>query len=165
MWTSVILKVDRDGAIQDLSDGAHRMFGCVRGRPCVQVIGARTLEGERVCSSPCGGDLASGRRHARACQAVNVGGRVGRLVCDRLGGSTVVSLQLSDQKAGEAEPLTPRERQIMGLVAEGLTGRLIGRRLGIQPSTVRTHVEHARDKLGATTRAQAVASALVQGWI
>jgi len=165
MWTSAILKVGLEGAVADLSDGAQRLFGSVGGRQCWRVLSARTLDGQPVCSRSCGADLVCGRRRARASQAVVVRGRIGRLVCDRLGRSAVVSLHLSERRAVGHEPLTPRERQVLALVAEGLSGSRISRRLGIQPSTVRTHVEHARDKLGATTRAQAVACALAQGWL
>jgi len=58
-----------------------------------------------------------------------------------------------------------REAEVLRLVSEGLTNQRIARRLGIQFSTVRTHVEHARQKLGCTTRAEAVARALHLGWL
>lgn len=53
--------------------------------------------------------------------------------------------------------LTPREREILGLLAQGLTGELIAHRLFLSPATVRTHIGNATRKLGASTRAQAVA--------
>ncbi|HET6172702.1 MAG TPA: response regulator transcription factor [Gaiellales bacterium] len=53
--------------------------------------------------------------------------------------------------------LSPRERQILGLLSEGLTGQAIARRLFLSPETVRTHVRNATAKLGAKTRVQAVA--------
>jgi DNA-binding CsgD family transcriptional regulator len=54
-------------------------------------------------------------------------------------------------------PLSPREREILGLLAEGLTGREIARRLYLSPETVRTHIRNATTRLGAKTRVQAVA--------
>jgi DNA-binding NarL/FixJ family response regulator len=53
--------------------------------------------------------------------------------------------------------LSPREREILGLLAEGLTGQAIAQRLFLSPETVRTHVRNATTKLGARTRVQAVA--------
>ena len=53
--------------------------------------------------------------------------------------------------------LTERERQILGLLAHGLTGREAASRLFLSPATVRTHVQNAMHKLGARTRAQAIA--------
>jgi DNA-binding CsgD family transcriptional regulator len=53
--------------------------------------------------------------------------------------------------------LSPREYEILGLLAEGLTGREIARRLFLSPETVRTHIRNATKRLGAKTRVQAVA--------
>lgn len=57
-------------------------------------------------------------------------------------------------------PLTAREREILGLLAEGLSGARIAAHLVLSPETVRTHVRNAMAKLGASTRSQAVAIAL-----
>ncbi len=57
-------------------------------------------------------------------------------------------------------PLTKRERQILGLLAEGMSGAQIAAKLVLSPETVRTHVRNAMGKLGAATRSQAVALAL-----
>lgn len=53
--------------------------------------------------------------------------------------------------------LSDRERQVVGLLAHGLTGREIAAQLFLSPATVRTHVQNAMHKLGARTRAQAIA--------
>ncbi len=53
--------------------------------------------------------------------------------------------------------LSPRERQILELLAEGLTGQAIAGQLVLSPETIRTHVRNATSKLGASTRVQAVA--------
>ena len=45
-------------------------------------------------------------------------------------------------------PITPREREILGLLAEGFTTHQIGRRLGISPRTVETHASKLYRKLG-----------------
>jgi DNA-binding CsgD family transcriptional regulator len=57
-------------------------------------------------------------------------------------------------------PLTRREREILGLLAEGMSGAQIAEKLVLSPETVRTHVRNAMAKLGASTRSQAVALAL-----
>jgi len=59
-------------------------------------------------------------------------------------------------------PLTKREREILGALAEGLSGAQIAEQLVLSPETVRTHVRNAMAKLGASTRSQAVALALQQ---
>jgi DNA-binding NarL/FixJ family response regulator len=61
--------------------------------------------------------------------------------------------------------LTPREREILELLAEGLTMRQIGRRLSISPRTVETHVAKLYRKLAVRTRVQAIARAASLGLI
>jgi DNA-binding NarL/FixJ family response regulator len=67
--------------------------------------------------------------------------------------------------AAPAAKLTQRELDVLGLLAEGLAHEEIGRRLGISSETVRTHLRKASDRLGASTRTQAVATALRLGLI
>ena len=50
---------------------------------------------------------------------------------------------------------------VLGLLARGLTGEQIAERLVLSPETVRTHIRNAREKLGASTRVEAVTMALV----
>jgi DNA-binding CsgD family transcriptional regulator len=57
-------------------------------------------------------------------------------------------------------PLTRREREILGLLAEGMSGAQIAEKLVLSPETVRTHVRNAMAKLGASTRSQAVVLAI-----
>jgi DNA-binding NarL/FixJ family response regulator len=59
--------------------------------------------------------------------------------------------------------LTPREQEILGMLAEGLPNKAIASRLGISDHTVKTHLEAIFDKLGASTRAEAVARAVRAG--
>jgi len=61
--------------------------------------------------------------------------------------------------------LSDRERQVVGLVSHGSTGREIAEELGIAHDTVRTHVRNAMDKMGARSRAHLVAKAIGQGLI
>ncbi|WP_026912388.1 LuxR C-terminal-related transcriptional regulator [Patulibacter minatonensis] len=53
--------------------------------------------------------------------------------------------------------LTPREREVADLMAAGLTNAAIGRKLVVEPATVKSHMRIILRKLGATNRAQAVA--------
>ena len=59
----------------------------------------------------------------------------------------------------DAFPLTPREREVISLLADGLTGREIAERLVIAPSTAAKHIENVVGKLGVRSRTQAVAKA------
>ncbi len=62
-------------------------------------------------------------------------------------------------------PLTGREQDVLRLLAEGLGNDEIGGKLGISGETVRTHVQKACERLGASTRTQAVATAIRGGMI
>lgn len=59
--------------------------------------------------------------------------------------------------------LSRREIDVLGLIAEGQDNRHIAASLGISPYTVRIHVVSLMAKLGARTRAQAVAMAFRMG--
>lgn len=61
--------------------------------------------------------------------------------------------------------LTQRELEVLSLLADGLKHEEIGLRLGIGPETVRTHLRKACERLGASTRTQAVATAFRMGFI
>ena len=64
-----------------------------------------------------------------------------------------------------AEPLTPREVEVVQLLAEGLTNRRIGERLGISEHTAKFHVNAILGKLGASSRSEAVAQAARLGLV
>lgn len=60
--------------------------------------------------------------------------------------------------------LSPREREVLGLISEGLSNAEIGERLGISEKTVRNHVSNLFDKLGVWSRAQAIVFARDRGF-
>jgi DNA-binding CsgD family transcriptional regulator len=61
--------------------------------------------------------------------------------------------------------LSARESQVLALLTQGASDREIARSLGLSPATVQTHVRNAKSKLGARTRAHAVAIAIQRGLI
>lgn len=61
--------------------------------------------------------------------------------------------------------LTPRQLEVLHLLAEGLTDRQIAERLGISTATARTHVERIRHMLRVTSRSQAVTQARALGFL
>lgn len=63
------------------------------------------------------------------------------------------------------ETLTPRELEVLQLMARGLTNRQIARRLEISEHTVKFHAAAILGKLSARSRAEAVARAIGLGWI
>jgi DNA-binding NarL/FixJ family response regulator len=66
---------------------------------------------------------------------------------------------------GDLDELTAREREVVGLVAGGLSNRQIAQRLVISPATAKTHVSRAMLKLGASHRAQLAVLAFETGLV
>jgi DNA-binding NarL/FixJ family response regulator len=65
----------------------------------------------------------------------------------------------------DLDSLTDREREVMALVAEGISNEQIGERLFVSPATAKTHVSRAMMKLGARDRAQLVVLAYESGLV
>lgn len=94
-------------------------------------------------------DVAAGRLDPVAAQAVlEVAGHVGRTA-----------------RPGGPAGLTPRECEVLALLAEGLPNKAIARRLDISAKTVGNHVEHIYAKLGVGNRAGAALLAMQYGLI
>ena len=106
-----------------------------------------------------------------------VKGAAGSEICDRLvaaaRGETVLAPEIQSQLAGQlrtrgrpdAPLLSPREREILELIAAGELAPDIAKRLGLSPATVRTHLQHLYEKLGVSDRAAAVAVAMRRGML
>jgi two-component system, NarL family, nitrate/nitrite response regulator NarL len=96
----------------------------------------------------------------------------GDAVCDAIvavaAGDVVLSPEAQGKLAGairahERPALTPRERAVLSLCADGLSTRDIATRLGVAPATVKTHLQSIYHKLDVPDRASAVAAALRRG--
>jgi DNA-binding NarL/FixJ family response regulator len=72
---------------------------------------------------------------------------------------------LSPRATARVPQLSPRERQIMALMAEGYTAERIGAQIAVSVETVRTHVRNVIRKLQARNRVHAIAIALERGEI
>lgn len=59
----------------------------------------------------------------------------------------------------QLERLTPREKEVLGMMAEGVASREIGNQLGISYTTVRTHIRSLGGKLGAHSKLETIVKA------
>jgi DNA-binding NarL/FixJ family response regulator len=75
------------------------------------------------------------------------------------------SALLSRKATQTQRMLSKREREIMDLLAQGLTGEQVAERLYLSPETIKTHIRNAMNKLEAHTRVHAIAIALRKGFI
>lgn len=96
-------------------------------------------------------EIADAVRAVASGQAVLGGAVSGRVLAAATAGAP--------QAPGPLGSLTPRERQVLGLVAQGLDNTAIARRLALSEKTVRNSVSLLLSKIGARTRAEAVAKA------
>ena len=71
----------------------------------------------------------------------------------------------SPARSPVGEPLTPREREVLELMADGLPNKTIALRLGVSPHTVKFHAASLFAKLGAASRTEAVTQGLRGGHI
>jgi DNA-binding NarL/FixJ family response regulator len=75
-------------------------------------------------------------------------------------------LQRGNVSSGaDLSSLTEREREVLSLIAEGLTNKQIGEQLGISPKTVARHRDNITQKLNLSSRAELTRYAIQKGLI
>jgi DNA-binding NarL/FixJ family response regulator len=81
--------------------------------------------------------------------------------------SSAIASRLAElaQPSLPVEPPTPREQEVLELLARGLTNAEIGRALGIGERTVRFHLENLFTRLHVDNRVEAVMKAMELGWV
>ncbi len=90
--------------------------------------------------------------------AVHRVARGGTALCDDA--QAAVAREIRARRPREQPLISPREQEVLELVAEGLTAPEIAARLQLATTTIRTHVQHLLDKLEARDRAQLVHHAM-----
>ena len=97
------------------------------------------------------------------CDAVTAVARGGIVLAAQVQAGIAGEIRL---RADHERPfLSEREREILKLVADGLTAPEIGRRIHVSTATVKTHLQHLYEKLGVGERAAAVAQAMRRGLV
>ena len=89
----------------------------------------------------------------------------GRSVLDPAVAQKLLSRVASEGRAPSTPVLTPREKEILTLVAKGYTNKAIAAQLHISDRTVQGHLAHIYEKLQVQNRTEAVMRALSLGWI
>jgi DNA-binding NarL/FixJ family response regulator len=159
----VLAELGRGDAPADAVAAAVRGGADAGAAPAVVLLGAaggeRTLAADALRAgargvlpaAATGGEIVAAVEAAAAGVAVVHPDLVASLV-----GAPVLAARAA-AAAAPAQALTPRELQVLGLLAEGLGNKQIAGRLRISEHTVKFHVAAVFEKLGAGTRAEAVA--------
>lgn len=155
--------------------GAEELMGIPAGeaigKPCWRVLSGRADDGSLHCHEGC-----SSARLARAGWPVaphllnirvpNGSKRIAVDVISSLDDSFLMlhMLREAGERSKRAEPgedvhLTPRQREVLGLLAEGLSARQIAGKLVLTETTVRNHIRAVLTELGAHSQLQAVVTA------
>lgn len=177
--------VDAKDRILSWSPDAEALFGhaasAALGHRLQDLLDGRDLFGNRVCHDACWlrDALGAGEAVRRyELDARHAGGRRLRVIVDVQPGARGWTYRFLPDRRGErrdapalpdpgpARPsflLTGRERDVLRLLARGAGTGEMARELGISATTVRNHIQHLLDKLGAHNRLQAVSVARHHG--
>ncbi|WP_329293948.1 response regulator transcription factor [Streptomyces pseudovenezuelae] len=142
---------------------AIRELTRVRARAKVLVLTTYDTDSDTLPAIEAGatGYLLKDAPRDELCTAVRAAAE-GRTVLSPAVASRLVSAVRSP-RAPANEPLSAREREVLALVAQGMSNREIARELFISEATVKTHLTHLYAKLGVNDRAAAVATAYRRG--
>jgi DNA-binding CsgD family transcriptional regulator len=183
---------DRDGRIKGWNSAAHALLGHtvaeVRGRRCDQVVDGRDVFGNAICGPGCPVRQVSRQRalqrfrmHVRTAADYYVEVECTYLRVRNDEGDEAIIHLLQPVPDGHhrpappgegatdtvgpsnSTPLTPRETEVLRLLAAGLGTRAVAEELSVSVATVRTHVENILQKLEVHSRLEAVALALRKG--
>ena len=83
----------------------------------------------------------------------------------RINGGVVIRPRQAEIVPIDAQHLTVREKEVLALVAEGFSNKLIAAQLGISERTVKNHLNYIMIKLRASDRTHAVVTAVRLGWL
>ena len=108
-----------------------------------------------------GGYLSKDADRDTICDAILAVARGGTVLAPQVQAGLASALR---EREHEQRPvLSAREREILVLVAEGMTAPEIAVRLHLSPATIKSHLHHLYEKLGVSERAAAVAEAMRRG--
>ena len=108
------------------------------------------------------GYLSKEASRQEICDAIVTVARGGTALAPEVQAGLAEAVQQRERADGRPE-LTPRESEVLQMIAEGLSAPEIGRRIHLSPTTVKTHLHTLYEKLGVSDRAAAVAEGMRRG--
>jgi PAS domain S-box-containing protein len=182
---AALMVFDDDLQVLCWNEGAQALTGIPAeeavGRPCWEVIAGRDDEGGTICHRGCsrarivreGRCLPAEVLHARTAtgrrrislETIAAQAEEGTLFIHVMRDAPAPAPKEPDAPPGPAPQLTPRQRQILELLAAGQAPKVIARQLGLMETTVRNHIRLLFLALGAHSQLEAVARARDYGLI
>ena len=158
--------IDPTGVIRWVNPAAQRLVGDVRGRQFTSVVGPEDTRRAREQFAR----KIAGTAQVTDAEAVLLGADGERISVDissvpLMQGHRCVGVfgQLANVEEAEEHPLpahlTPRQSEVLRLLARGYSTKQIARELHLSPETVRNHIRHLFRALGVHSRIEAVAVA------
>ncbi len=161
-----VIVAQEDGTVVAQNAEARKVMGPGVGQSCWNVVGGLPDATGLPCARGCVSPLVNGSLERAQSTPVEVAGRHHNLTCIPIRRIAVCLLSATSEQRPEAwELLTPREREVLQLLADGETTQEMSEGLKVSESTVRTHVENMRTKLGVPTRAALVALGFRLGFL
>jgi DNA-binding NarL/FixJ family response regulator len=148
-------------------DGAQATERIKREVPSAQVVMVTSFDDEavlvRAIESGCSGFITKHKAIEEVVRAVRAARAGEALISPSMLARLLPKLRRSQRGVGT--DLTPREIEVLKLLAEGLSNAMIAERLVLSLHTVRNHVQNVISKLGAHSKLEAVATAVREGII
>jgi DNA-binding CsgD family transcriptional regulator len=150
------------------------------GRPCWEVLAGVDVDGGLICNAGCSGARLAREGWPVAARELSIRTRAGRrkvllsTIALRDGESSLYfhllrnGGEVADNFKRDADPkvettLTPRQREVLKLLADGAAAKVVAQRLGISETTVRNHIRSILLELGCHSQLEAVAEARRRG--
>jgi DNA-binding CsgD family transcriptional regulator len=164
--TRPVIIAGGDGNVIAQNKPARRLLGPGTGKYCWDVMGSLEDTEMLPCREGCVLKLLSVGMDCSQNTQFKLGGQRHQLSCIPVNGMVVCTLnQMGSESPKAWQALSPREQEILMLLADGETTSSVADRLGVSESTVRTHVERMRSKLNVSTRAAVVAEGFRLGYL
>ena len=147
-------------------DGIAATAQIKHGWPAVEIIAVTSfLDEDKIRGALQAGATGYLLKDADACDVADAirAAVAGQMVIDPAAAKALTATLRAPKSA--ADELTPRERDVIILIADGATNRQIASRLGVTERTARTHVSNILTKLGLASRTQAAMWAVHHGLV
>ena len=166
MQRTAVTIVGRDGTVDRQNRASRQLLGDCVGQRCSDAMASLRARGDLPCHEGCAAGLLAAGFENPATASVRRDGQQQLLSCVPVGDQVICSLTAGGSTHPPAwQKLTGRELSVLELLAAGETTGSAAARLGLSSSTVRSHVEKLRLKLGASTQAAVVARGYQLGYL